>query len=222
MYRKKEKICMITAHDFPSAIFVERSGADIALVGDSLAMVALGYDSTVPVTVDEMLHHCRAVARGAHIPFLVGDLPFGSYESNSDLAVRTATRFIKEGNMEAVKIEGGLEMAKIARAIVHSGIPVVGHVGLTPQRLNMLGGFRVQGKTAEKAKILVQDALELQAAGCSLIVLEAVPAPVAKHITEILHIPTIGIGAGAECSGQVLVQQDMLGIFDRFVPKYVL
>ncbi|KAI9179530.1 cell wall biogenesis and architecture protein [Blastocladiella emersonii ATCC 22665] len=220
MHRRGEKITMLTAHDYPTALFVDRAHADTLLVGDSLAMVALGMDSTVGVTVDEMLHHCKAVARGAKHPFMVADMPFGSYEADPKLAVANAARFIKEGRMEAVKLEGGADMADTVRAIVRAGIPVLGHIGLTPQRLAMLGGFRVQGKSAAQAQLLIDDALALQAAGCFAIVIEAIPAPVAAHITQILQIPTIGIGAGAGTSGQVLVQQDMLGIFDRFVPKF--
>ncbi|ORZ35353.1 3-methyl-2-oxobutanoate hydroxymethyltransferase [Catenaria anguillulae PL171] len=221
MHRRKEPITMITAHDYPSAMFVDRAGADTLLVGDSLAMVALGLPSTVSVTMDEMLHHCRAVARGAKHPFLVADMPFGSYEADPKLAVANAARFIKEANMEAVKLEGGMDMADTVRSIVKAGIPVLGHIGLTPQRLAMLGGFRCKASLqARCAKLLVDDALALQDAGCFAVVLEAVPAPVATAITERLSIPTIGIGAGAGCSGQVLVQQDMLGIFDRFVPKF--
>ncbi|KAL7748860.1 cell wall biogenesis and architecture protein [Sorochytrium milnesiophthora] len=220
LHRKNEPIVMITAHDYPSGVFVDRSGAETCLVGDSLAMVALGYDSTTPITMDEMLHHCRAVARGAKAPFLIGDMPFGSYESDATTAVNNAARFIKEGNMEAVKLEGGAEMADTIHRITRVGIPVLGHIGLTPQRQASLGGFRVQGKTADQAKRLVQDAITLQDAGCFAIVLEAVPAPVAEHVTKTVRIPTIGIGAGSGCSGQVLVQQDMLGMFDRFVPKF--
>ncbi|KAI9218300.1 ketopantoate hydroxymethyltransferase-domain-containing protein [Blastocladiella britannica] len=220
LHKRREPIAMLTAHDYPTAVFVERSGAETLLVGDSLAMVALGLPSTVQLTMDEMIHHCRAVARGASSPFLIADMPFGSYEADPRIAVANAARLIKEGGVEAVKIEGGVDMADTARAIVRAGIPVLGHIGLTPQRLAMLGGFRVQGKSAAKAKLLVDDALALQAAGCFGVVLEAVPAPVAQHITSVLSVPTIGIGAGAGCSGQVLVQQDMLGIFDRFVPKF--
>ncbi|KNE67479.1 3-methyl-2-oxobutanoate hydroxymethyltransferase [Allomyces macrogynus ATCC 38327] len=218
--RKGDKITMITAHDYPTSLWAERAGAETILVGDSLAMVALGYDSTVSITLDEMLHHCRAVARGSKRAFLIADLPFGTYEACSKDAIQAAQRVVKEGNMEAVKIEGGKDMAETARAIVRSGIPVLGHIGLTPQRLAMLGGFRVQGKSSASAKVLVEDALALQDAGCFAVVLEAVPAPVAEYITRQLRIPTIGIGAGAGCSGQVLVQQDMLSIFDRFVPKF--
>lgn len=166
-----------------------------------------------------MLHHCRAVARGAKKPFLVGDMPFGSYQASTEKAVENATRFIKEGNMEAVKLEGGIEMAEVTRRIVRAGIPVLGHIGLTPQSATALGGFRVQGKTAEAAAQLLEDAQALEAAGCFAIVIEAVPDRVAEFITQNISIPTIGIGAGPNTSGQVLVYLDMLGIFDRFVPK---
>jgi len=167
-----------------------------------------------------MLHHCRAVARGATLPFLVGDMPFGSYQVSGDEAVKNAIRFVKEGNMEAVKIEGGVEMAETARRIVRAGVPVLGHIGLTPQSQSSLGGYRVQGKTAGQAMKLMKDAKALQEAGCFAVVLEAVPDPVAKAVTESLKVPTIGIGAGPHTSGQVLVQLDMLGIFDRFVPRF--
>ena len=167
-----------------------------------------------------MLHHCRAVSRGATLPFLVGDMPFGSYQTSPEAAVANAIRFIKEGNMEAVKLEGGVEVADTVRKIVSAGIPVMGHVGLTPQSQSALGGYRVQGKTASQAMKLLQDARALQEAGCFSVVLEAVPDPVAKAVTEALHVPTIGIGAGPHTSGQVLVQLDALGIFDRFVPKF--
>ncbi|TPX69320.1 3-methyl-2-oxobutanoate hydroxymethyltransferase [Spizellomyces sp. 'palustris'] len=210
----------MTAQDYPSAVFVDKSGIDMCLVGDSLAMVALGYDNTNRVTLDEMLHHCRAVARGSEHPFLVGDLPFGSYETSPSHALSSSIRMIREGHMEAVKLEGGVEMAETIHKITSVGIPVLGHVGLTPQRAAALGGFRVQGKTMEKAKKLIQDALAVQEAGAFAIVLEAVPEVVAKEITNSLKVPTIGIGAGAGCSGQVLVQLDMLGVYDKLMPKF--
>lgn len=219
-YEKKEPLTVLTAHDYPSAMFVEKSGTDILLVGDSLAMVALGYQSTTSITMEEMLHHCRAVARGATLPFLVGDMPFGSYQVNGDLAVQNAVRFFKEGNMESVKLEGGVEKAEIVDKIVKAGIPVLGHIGLTPQTTSALGGYRVQGKTAQQAIQLLKDAQALEEAGCFAVVLEAIPDLIANEITKRIHIPTIGIGAGSGTSGQVLVQNDMLGIFDRFVPKF--
>ncbi|KAI3659507.1 hypothetical protein MP638_003327 [Amoeboaphelidium occidentale] len=220
MYRNDVKIAMVTAHDYPSAVLCEKANVDIVLVGDSLGMVALGYDSTVPVTMDEMIHHCKAVARGSKTPFIVGDMPFGSYQVSKEKAIENAIRFVQEGKVEAVKLEGGAKMADKIRGIVDAGILVMGHIGLTPQSQVMLGGFRVQGKTADNALKLVEEAKILQDAGCFSIVLEAMPEPVATYITEQLDIPTIGIGAGPNCSGQVLVQQDMLGMFDKFVPKF--
>ncbi len=219
-HQKGEPITMITAYDFPSARLADEAGLDIILVGDSLGMVVLGYESTVPVTMDEMLHHCRAVARGAKRAFLVGDMPFGSYEVSPEEAVRNAVRFLKEGHMDAVKLEGGQEMADQVAAIVRAGIPVMGHVGLTPQSISALGGYRVQGRTAAQARKLLDDALALQEAGCFSIVLEAIPDRVAREITRALDIPTIGIGAGPHTSGQVLVFHDMLGLFEGFVPRF--
>jgi 3-methyl-2-oxobutanoate hydroxymethyltransferase len=219
--QRGEPITMVTAYDYPSGLLVEQAGLDVILVGDSLSMVVLGNETTLPVTMDIMLHHCQAVARGASIPFLIGDMPFGSYEVSPEEAVRNAVRFLKEGGMEAVKLEGGREMAETVRAIVAAGIPVQGHIGLTPQSISALGGYRVQGKTAASAARLLGDALALQDAGCFSIVLEAVPAAVAQTISQRLYIPTIGIGAGAGCDGQVLVYHDLLGLFDRFTPKFV-
>ncbi|HIC88317.1 MAG TPA: 3-methyl-2-oxobutanoate hydroxymethyltransferase [Anaerolineae bacterium] len=212
---------MITAYDYPTALLVDRAGIDMILVGDSLAMVVLGYENTLPVTMDVMIHHAQAVARGAKTPFLIGDMPFGAYEVTPEEAVRNAVRFLKEGGMDAVKLEGGREMVDVIRAIVAAGIPVQGHIGLTPQSISALGGFRVQGKTAAAAQALLEDALALQEAGCFSIVLEAVPAPVAEAVSKRLCIPTIGIGAGPGCDGQVLVFHDLVGLFDRFVPKFV-
>lgn len=218
---QREPITMLTAYDYSSAQLVDAAGIDMILVGDSLAMVMLGMDSTVSLTMDEMLHHCRAVARGAKSTFLIGDLPFMSYQADKVEAVRNAGRIIKEGNMEAVKLEGGQEMAGTIAAIVRAGIPVMGHIGLTPQSISKLGGYRVQGKTADHASRLLKDALALERAGCFSIVLEAIPAPVAAVITEKLNIPTIGIGAGPKCDGQVLVYHDTLGLFDKFTPRFV-
>jgi 3-methyl-2-oxobutanoate hydroxymethyltransferase len=218
---KRQPITMLTAYDYSSAQLVDEAGIDMILVGDSLAMVMLGMESTVSLTMDEMLHHCRAVARGAKHSFLVGDMPFMSYQADTAEAVRNAGRFLKEGNMEAVKLEGGEEMVETVKAIVRAGIPVMGHIGLTPQSISKLGGYRVQGKTAADAARLLKDALALEQAGCFSIVLEAIPAAVAAVITEKLHIPTIGIGAGADCDGQVLVYHDLLGLFDRFTPSFV-
>ena len=217
----KRPITMLTAYDYSSATLVDAAEIDIILVGDSLAMTMLGYDSTVFVTLEEMLHHARAVSRGAQYAFMVGDLPFMSYEVSREQAVANAGRFLKEARMDGVKLEGGAEMADKTTAIVQAGIPVMGHIGLTPQTVSKLGGFRVQGRTADSAHQLVQDALVLEAAGCFAIVLEAVPTPVAQAITEQLTIPTIGIGAGLQCDGQVLVYHDLLGLFDKFTPKFV-
>jgi 3-methyl-2-oxobutanoate hydroxymethyltransferase len=216
-----EPISMITAYDYPGALAADRAGVDAILVGDSLGMVVLGYDSTVPVTMDEMLHHCRAVRRGAQYAYLIGDLPFLSYQADRGEAVRNAGRFLKEGGMDAVKLEGGRQMADTVRAITDAGMTVIGHIGLTPQSAGQLGGYRVQGKTAADAQRLLDDALALEQAGAAMIVLEMVPDRVAERISRALRIPTIGIGAGAGCDGQVLVLHDMLGIFDRFTPKFV-
>ena len=224
-YRRKkergERITMLTAYDYPTAIAVDRAGIDSILVGDSLAMVVLGYENTLPVTMDEMLHHCRAVARGAKSALLVGDMPFMSYQVSVEEATRNAGRFLQQGGMDAVKLEGGHERVEAIRSITGAGIPVMGHIGLTPQSVNQLGGFRAQGKTALTAKRLVEDALILEEAGCFSIVLESVPARLAELISKKLSIPTIGIGAGAGCDGQVLVTHDVLGLFDRFTPKFV-
>ncbi|KAF9919069.1 hypothetical protein BX616_002122 [Lobosporangium transversale] len=219
LYKRGEPITVMTAHDFPTGTLVDKAGIDMTLVGDSLAMVALGYTSTSEITLDEMLHHCRAVARGTRSSFLVADMPFGTYETSPEQAIANAVRIIKEGKAEAVKLEGGKEMAPTITRLTQVGVPVLGHIGLTPQRQASLGGYKVQGKTVAKAKAMIEDALALQQAGCYAIVLEAVPEPVARHITNILSIPTIGIGAGAGCSGQVLVQQDMLGLYGR-VPRF--
>ncbi|KAJ3382654.1 hypothetical protein HDU84_004114 [Entophlyctis sp. JEL0112] len=220
LYKSKTPLVVMTAHDYPSAVFCERSGMDITLVGDSLAMVALGYDSTTRITFEEMLHHCRAVSRGSKAPFLVGDLPFGTYERSPEHAIDHAIRMVREGRVEAVKLEGGVEMAETCKRIVDVGIPVLGHIGLTPQRSTSLGGFRAQGTSLPKAKDILNDAISLQDAGCFGIVLESVPSAVADFVTKRLNIPTIGIGAGPQTSGQVLVQMDMLGIYDKFTPKF--
>ncbi|KAL2147464.1 hypothetical protein VTI28DRAFT_9364 [Corynascus sepedonium] len=223
MHRNGEPITMITAHDFPSAHVADAAGVDVILVGDSLAMVALGMEDTSEVVLEEMLLHCRSVARATKAAFTIGDLPMGSYEIAPAQALETAIRFKKEGRMQGVKLEGGKEMVPTIEKIVSVGIPVLGHVGLTPQRRDILGGFRVQGKTAATATKILEDALALQAAGCFALVIEAVPAEVAVLITQKLSIPTIGIGAGNGCSGQVLVQVDMTGNFPpgRRIPKFV-
>ncbi len=215
------KISMLTAYDYPTAKIIDDAGIDSILVGDSLGMVALGYDSTVPVTMDEMIHHSKAVRRGTKYAFLIGDMPFLSYQVTKEDAVRNAGRFMKEAGCDAVKLEGGSEVADIVKAIVDAGIPVLGHLGLTPQTVSKLGGYRVQGKDADSAKKIIDQALEIEKAGCFAIVLECVPDQVAKIVTEKLSIPTISCGAGPYCSGQVLVTNDMLGLFDRFVPKFV-
>lgn len=223
MYRRQEPITVLTAHDFPSAHVADVSGVEVVLVGDSLAMVALGMEDTSEVLVEEMLLHCRSVSRGAKTAFTVGDLPMGSYEISPEQALQTAIRFVKEGRMHSVKLEGGAEMAPFISRITSAGIPVLAHIGLTPQRQNALGGFRVQGKTAASAVKVLRDAKAVQEAGAFAMVLEAVPAEVAALVTKALRVPTISIGAGNGCSGQVLVQVDMTGNFPpgRFLPKFV-
>jgi 3-methyl-2-oxobutanoate hydroxymethyltransferase len=218
---KGEPITMLTAYDYPTGLQVDQAGIDIILVGDSLAMVVLGHENTVTVTMDEMLHHCKAVARGAKAPLLVGDMPFMSYQVDMKEAVRNAGRFLKEGGMDVIKLEGGQHMAPTVKAIVDAGIPVMGHIGLTPQTISKLGGYRVQGKDVATAMALIDDAVVLEQAGAFSLILEAIPGPVAKLITERVTIPTIGIGAGPDCDGQVLVTHDLIGLFDRFVPKFV-
>ena len=213
-------ITMVTAYDYPSALAADRAGLDSILVGDSLGMVVLGYDSTTPVTMEEMLHHCRAVRRGAQYAYLIGDMPFMSYQADRAEAVRNAGRFLKEAGMDAVKLEGGRAMASTVAAISDAGITVIGHIGLTPQSAAKLGGYRIQGKTAADAQRLMMDAEALQDAGATMIVLEMVPDRVAEAISRRLRIPTIGIGAGAGCDGQVLVLHDLLGLFDRFTPRF--
>ncbi|KAA3643594.1 MAG: 3-methyl-2-oxobutanoate hydroxymethyltransferase [Chloroflexi bacterium] len=216
-----EIITMLTAYDYPTALAVDEAGIDTILVGDSLGMVVLGYENTLPVTMEDMLHHCKAVARGAQYALLIGDMPFMSYQVSVEQAVGNAGRFLQEANMDAIKLEGGRERADAVQKIVEAGIPVQGHIGLTPQSVNQLGGFRTQGRDAEAAFRLVQDALILQDAGCFSLVLEAVPARLARLISERLEIPTIGIGASKGCDGQVLVTHDLVGQFDRFTPKFV-
>ncbi|MEO8586443.1 MAG: 3-methyl-2-oxobutanoate hydroxymethyltransferase [Acidobacteriota bacterium] len=216
-----EPITMLTAYDFPTARALDRAGVDAILVGDSLGMVVLGYDTTIPVTMEDMLHHARAVSRGAKTAHLIGDMPFMSYQTSVEDALFNAGRFLKDGGMNAVKLEGGREIVPAVRAIVAAGIPVMGHIGLTPQKVNQLGGFRTQGKSATAARTLIEDAHALQDAGCHLLVLEAIPDRLAALITQRLSIPTIGIGAGAACGGQVLVTHDLLGMTDGFTPKFV-
>jgi 3-methyl-2-oxobutanoate hydroxymethyltransferase len=221
MKERGEKIVMVTAYDAPGARLAEEAGIDILLVGDTAAMVVLGHDSTVPVTMDEMLFLTRTVARTAQRPLVVGDMPFGSYNVTDDEAVRNAVRFVKEGGADVVKLEGAGPSLSRAAAIVAAGIPVMGHVGLTPQTETMLGGFKTQGRTAARARRLLSDALALEAAGCFAVVLEAVPTVVAARITEALSVPTIGIGAGANCDGQVLVYHDLLGLTEGRAPRFV-
>jgi 3-methyl-2-oxobutanoate hydroxymethyltransferase len=222
MKRRGQKIVMVTAYDAPGARFAEDAGIDILLVGDTAAMVVLGHESTtVPVTVDEMLFLTRTVARAARRPLIVGDMPFGSYQVSDEEAVSNAIRFVKEAGADVVKLEGAGTSVSRARAIVAAGIPVMAHIGLTPQSATMLGGFKTQGKTAERALALVAEALELQRAGCFSLVLEAVPSAVARRITAQLEIPTFGIGAGAGCDGQVLVYHDLLGLSEGHLPRFV-
>ncbi len=219
--QRGEQLTMLTAYDYPTARAVDLAGIDSILVGDSLGMVVLGYENTLPVTMEEMLHHCRAVSRGASRALLIGDMPFMSYQVSVEDAVRNAGRFLQESGMNAVKLEGGRERLDAVRAILDAGIPVLAHLGLTPQSVHKFGGFRVQGKSAEAAGSLLEDALSLEDAGCFGLVLESIPDRVAAYITQKLRIPTIGIGAGSGCDGQVLVTHDLLGLYDRFTPKFV-
>jgi 3-methyl-2-oxobutanoate hydroxymethyltransferase len=225
---QREPISMLTAYDYATALAIDSAGVDAILVGDSLGMVVLGYANTLPVTMEDMLHHARAVARGTRFALLIGDLPFMSYQVSIQEAVRNSGRFLQEGGMDAVKLEGGRERVETVRALVSSGIPVMGHLGLTPQSVNQFGGFRPQGRTASTAELILEDAILLQEAGCFSLVLESVPARLGEYISQQLGIPTIGIGAGPGCDGQVLVTHDLLGLFDpkttayspRFVKKY--
>lgn len=224
MKRRGERIVMVTAYDFPSGRLADAAGVDVVLVGDSAAMTVLGHDSTVPATMDEMVMLTRATVRGAERPLVVADMPFGSFQVSDEDALRNAVRFVKEAGADAVKLEGAGPALSRVRALVGAGIPVMGHVGLTPQSAAMLGGFRAQGRTAEKALRLLDDALALERAGCFSVVLEAVPAAVAARVTEALEVPTIGIGSGLDCDGQVLVLHDVLGLYEgraaRFVKRY--
>lgn len=216
-----EKIVMMTAYDYPGARVCEEAGVDILLVGDSLGMVVLGYDSTVPVTMDDMIHHTRAVRRGARDTFVLTDMPFMSYQVSSAQALENAARLVQRGGCEGVKVEGGADIVPQVRDLVRAGIPVCGHVGLTPQSVTALGGYKVQGRTVEAAKKLLDDVLALEDAGVFMVVLECIPALLADLLGGRLHIPTIGIGAGPACDGQVLVYHDALGLYDRFTPKFV-
>jgi len=220
MKAKKEKIVMLTAYDYSTAKLVDESGIPLILVGDSLGMVMLGYESTIPVTMDEMIHHTKAVVRGTKQAMIIGDMPFMTYHTSTADALRNAARFIQEGGAQAIKLEGGIAVAETVKRIVECGIPVMGHIGLTPQSIHQLGGHRVQGKTPEAAERLLKDAQALEQAGAFAVVLELVPAPLSKLVTQKLGIPTIGIGAGPDCDGQVQVISDLLGLFSDFVPKH--
>jgi len=221
MKNRGDKIVMITAYDAPAARLADEAGVELILVGDTAAMVMLGHESTVPVTLDEMIFLTRAVTRAARRPLVVGDLPFGTYEISDDQAVESAIRLVKEGGADVVKLEGAGRMVSRVRAIAESNIGVMGHVGLTPQSATKLGGFKAQGRSAKAALKLYEDALALQDAGCFAVVLEAVPAEVAERVTDALEVPTIGIGAGAACDGQVLVWHDMLGLYQGHTPRFV-
>ena len=218
--KKGARLAMLTAYDFPTARLVAEAGVDLILVGDSLGMVVLGYDSTVPVTMDDMVHHAKAARRGAPEAFLVVDLPFLSYGTVPD-AIASAARVMKEAHADSIKLEGGVEVVPIVEALVRAGVPVLGHVGLTPQTASSLGGYKLQGKDEAAAKRIVEGAAALERAGCWGVVLELVPAPLARLITERIGIPTIGIGAGAHCDGQVLVFHDLVGLFSGFTPTFV-
>ncbi len=220
MKRKGEPIVMLTAYDYPSARLVEEASVSFILVGDTLGMVVLGYETTLPVTMDEMLHHVKAVVRGTRRALVVADMPFMSYQTGPEEALRNAGRFLQEGGAQAVKLEGGASVAETVNRLVEAGIPVMGHIGLTPQSLHQFGGWKVQGKTPQAAVRLMNDALALEQAGAFSVVLELVPTALAQLISRRLRIPTIGIGAGAGCDGQVQVYHDLLGLFDRFVPKH--
>lgn len=214
-------ITMLTAYDYPLAKIVDDAGIDMILVGDSLGNVVLGYDSTIPVTMEEMIHHVKAVCRGTSRAMVVADMPFLSYQVSKEDAVRNAGRFLKETGAQSVKLEGGQEVTEAVQAIVNAGIPVMGHLGLTPQSIHQMGGFKVQGKDESAAKKLIADAHALEEAGVFSIVLECVPTPLAKMVTEAVQVATIGIGAGPHCDGQVLVTYDLLGLYPRFTPKFV-
>jgi len=220
MKQKGEKITMLTAYDYSTAKIIDEVGIPLILVGDSLGMVVLGYESTIPVTIEEMLHHTKTVVRGTKQAMVIGDMPFMTYHINTDDALRNAARFIQEGGAQAIKLEGGITVAEKVKRIVECGIPVMGHIGLTPQSIHQLGGFKVQGKTPEAATRLLKDAQALEEAGAFAIVLETIPALLATLITQKIGIPTIGIGAGIGCDGQVQIINDILGSFTDFVPKH--
>jgi len=220
MKTQAQKIVMVTSYDYPTAKIVDEVGVDSVLVGDSYGMVVLGYDTTVPVTVDELLPVCRAVKRGAAHPLLIGDMPFMSFQVSAEEAVRNAGRFVKEGGMEAVKVEGGRDASRIVSAIARAGIPVLGHIGVAPQTASLHGGYRIQGKNPDSAKALLEDAIALEEAGAFGLVLEMVTEEAARTITEKISIPTIGIGSGRYCDGQVLVLHDIIGLYPRFTPRF--
>ncbi len=221
MKEKGERIAMLTAYDATFARLLDESGADVLLVGDSLGMVVQGHETTLPVTLDEMAYHCRAVVRGTRRAHVVGDMPFMSYQASIEQAMTNAGKLMKEGGCHSVKLEGGAVHAELVRKLVSAGIPVMGHIGLTPQSYHQLGGFKVQGRDAGGRERLLEDALALEAAGCYAIVLEAIPADIARDITAAVSVPTIGIGAGSGCDGQVLVSYDMLGMDETFKPRFV-
>ena len=221
MKKKGDKITFLTAYDYPTAQFAEAAGLDMLLVGDSLGMCVYGYSGTIPVTMDQMIYHAEAVVRGAPGTFVVGDMPFMSYQSSLEKAVENAGRFLKEANCDAIKLEGGVRITPQIKAIVEAGIVVMGHIGLTPQSSGQLGGHKAQGRTAETAELVVQDALAVQAAGAQMILLEAIPPEVGKYITEKLAIPVLSIGAGPHCDGQLLIVSDTIGQFQAFTPKFV-
>lgn len=221
MKEKGEPITFITSYDYPTATFAEKAGMDMILVGDSLGMCVYGYEGTMPVTMDQMIVHTEAVRRGAPNTFVIGDMPFLSYQTNDEAAVENAGRFFKEARVDAVKLEGGVRVASRIKAIVDAGMLVMGHIGLTPQSSSQLGGFKAQGRTLESAKAQVEDALAVQEAGAAMILLEAIPPEVAGYIRDLLTIPVLSIGAGPYCDGQLLIVSDMLGIFEAFTPKFV-
>ncbi len=218
---ENRKLVMVTAYDYPFGLMADEAGVDIALVGDSLGMVVMGLESTVEVTMEDMIHHIKAVVRGCKGPMVIGDMPFMSYNISIEQAVTNAGRLIKEGGCDAVKLEGGVDFADTVGRIVRAGIPVQGHIGLTPQTATSLGGFKMQGKDADAARAIIEDAKALEAAGVFSIIIEAVPAPLGKLAAESVSVPVIGIGAGPDVDGQVLVTHDMVGLFDRFTPKFV-
>lgn len=221
MKKRGEKITYTTAYDYSTGLLVDKAGIDVILVGDSLGMTMMGEDTTVPVTMEQMIHHIKCVVKGAKNPMIVGDMPFGSYNVSKEQAIMNATRLMKEGGCDVIKLEGGAAVKETVRAIVDAGIPVMGHIGLTPQTISKLGGFKVQGKDAEAAKSLIEDAKALEEAGAFSLVLECIPAQISKMISEAVSIPTLGIGAGIYCDGQIMVFHDMVGLFDKFTPKFV-